>query len=198
MYKATRSLAALFVLACFTLPQPVAAGQSHFEIFAGQYFADSSIGDEPVVGLRGGYRFNDRFGLEASLSRAEVIDPIASVFGADGDGVFFDVSARWYLTPEKRAQWVLYGGPGYASLESGRQFRFDFLGPRDPDDPVLSTDSVSLHVGIGVEIAVGRRTYLRPDVKARWLEGYSSNDGFLRSDFEYEATVGFGWKFGKP
>ncbi len=195
MKKATTIL--LGALSAYILTQPGAAvaGQGHLEVFAGQYFSDSEIGDEPVVGIRGGYRFNDHFGLQGSIGRVELLHPVFSVFDADGDGIFFDVSALWYLNPGKKAEWVLFGGPGFASLESGGQFKIPGL---IYDNHRRSTDSATLHAGVGVEISLGQRTYLRPAVKARWFEGFSSQDDFLRSDVDVEATVAFGWKLGKP
>ncbi len=199
MHKATWILLTVASVLFIAQVQPVEAGQGHFEVFAGQYFSDSAIDDEPVVGVRGGYRFNDHFGLQGSLGRVELIDPVISVFGADGDGVFFDVSAMWYLNPGKKAEWVLFGGPGHANLQSGNRFRLDLHGDiYDDEHRIRSTDSATLHAGVGVEISFGNRTYLRPMVKARWFEGFSSQDDFLRSDTDVEATVAFGWKWGKP
>ena len=199
----------LTLLCCFTLlltlapiavpKAEAAAGQANFEIFVGEYFSDSPIDEEPVIGVRGGYRFSDRFALQGSLSRVELVHPVISALGFDDNAIFFDVSAMWYVNPGRKAEVVLYGGPGVVGYEYGAQFdsrdHTDGYRFRERQD---SEESATLHAGAGVAIHLNDRIYLRPDVRARWYEGYSSRDGFERSDTDFEATFAVGWKFGKP
>ena len=198
MNKLTLSLCIALLLALSPLAAEEArAGQGTFEIFAGQYFSDAPIDEEPVFGVRGGYRFSDHFGLQGSLGRVELIHPVFSVIDFDDDAFFLDVSAMWYVNPGDRAEFVLYGGPGVVSYDYGSGWNWWSYddGYRDRRD---TEELATLHAGVGLFINLNDRIYLRPDVKARWNEGYSSRGGFERSDSDFEATFAVGWKFGKP
>lgn len=188
-----------FVLLLPLLPiaTPAAhAGQGTFEILVGEYFADSTIDEEPVIGVRGGYRFSEHFALQGSLARVDNVHPVFTPF-SDDSAVFLDLSAIWYANPGKRAELMLYGGPGVVSYETRQGCFVCFDNDGHLRNTYDSEDLATLHAGIGLQINLSPRFYLRPDVKARWIEGFSSSDGFERSEADFEATFAVGWKFGK-
>lgn len=131
------------------------AGNGHFELFAGRYSPDLGTGDEETTyGLRGGYRLNDHFGLEAAVGRIEF-----SESSLEGNVVLADLSLKYILDPGGRVEWVLFGGPGWAFVD----VRLHGLGEGQ-------RDSFTAHAGVALEVNLGDRVYLRPDARWRWFE----------------------------
>lgn len=175
--KTSHSVLILVLLAGCWLSQPASAQQGvTLEFLAGQYFpSDDAIGDDVVYGVRGGYRFSEHLGLDASLSlfRPSEID---SGFGKiDLNMAFTDVSLKWYPKPGHRAEVFFYGGPGWAFFDLQEPFP-------------ASADSFTLHSGVGVDVKVNDRFYIRPDIRGRWIED--------SSDVDFEVSVGFGFRVG--
>src|SRR5688572_14153413 len=92
-----------------------------FEIFTGWYFPDEmgSSGDnwdDPTFGLRGGYNFTQHFGIGFGVQEFMTDQD----FGPDNLDVEYwlvDVSFAWFVNPEDKAVFTLFGGPGYASRD---------------------------------------------------------------------------------
>ena len=130
-----------------------------FELFLSSLFASSL--SEGSFGLRGAFHLSKRFALEGSLSR--IADSRVDLW-------ILDVSAKYYVKHRGRARVYFAGGPGL------------FLS----DD--LDADELILHLGLGAEFGFGRKFYLRPELRGRFLaEEVDANFGDL--------ALGFGWRF---
>lgn len=138
------------------------APKASVELFASLFFDEDITEDN--LGLRSSYFLSDRFALEGSLSRFDV--------GRDLELFILDFSAKYYLRPRSRSPLYFVAGPGKTFEDVGD------LG----DGPLF------LHVGFGAEVSLGRRLYLRPELRLRWIE-----DDFERSGGDL--SLGFGWSF---
>lgn len=120
--------------------------------------------DSESYGLRSGYRFTDTWALEGSLSRLN-----------EDFGVWFgDLSAKAYLVDSKHLEVYGLAGPGF--------LRVSAFGEHE--------DRATVHLGLGAEIALGERAYLRPEVRGRWLaDELGANDGIV------DYSLGLGWRF---
>jgi Outer membrane protein beta-barrel domain len=131
----------------------------------GAYLTAESGGDtaeEESWGLRGSYRFTNVWALEGALSTLR----------DDGTDVYFgDLSAKAYLLRSGRFEGYLLGGAGLLRID-------------DLDD-----EETTLHLGLGAEIKLSDRAYLRPEVRARWLEEDVDAVTFM------EYSLGIGWQF---
>jgi hypothetical protein len=124
--------------------------------------SDGDTADEETWGLRGSYRFTNVWALEAAVSNLR----------EEGtDAYFGDLSAKAYLLHTDRFEGYLLGGVGLLRIDE------------------LDEDETTLHLGLGAEIKLGRRAYLRPEVRARWLE--EDVDAVTFMDY----SVGIGWRF---
>ncbi len=188
MRLSNTSILLVSLLALFSTP-PAEAGDGNFEISAGAYVAGSGfVGDEATFGLRGGYRFTDRWGLQGSLSRVELFDLFSHYFDAEGHATFFDVSARFFITPGRRAELFVYGGIGMARVDVDVDHGHAG-GTRVPGFGITSDDDFTTHLGLGVNIRLNKTMYLRPDVRHRWL------DSFDRGTVDFEPSIRLGWRF---
>ncbi len=187
MKTAHLALAIAATLALFSFPAPAAAVESNFEIYAGGFFPDDhSDQDELTYGVRGGFRFSDRWGLQGSLGRVELWDSGGHFWDVDLNATFLDVSAMLFVNPRSKAELFFYGGPGMAFFDVG-------IGGVTPGF-VVWDDDVTLHAGAGMNLRLSDRMYLRPDVRVRWLGAF--DDGFDDGGTDFEATLALGWKFG--
>ncbi len=130
------------------------------ELFLSSLFANSA--SEGSFGLRGAFPLGRRFALEGSLARLAVNEV---------DLWLVDVSAKYYLTDRKRTDAYVVAGPGL--------FTSDELGA---DEPML-------HLGFGAEIQLGRRFYVRPELRGRWFADDVEAVNIL------DLSAGFGWRF---
>lgn len=167
-------LSAALILAAglaFTAPPSFAQGDSlYFEGFAGLGFADIDVGDnETAFGLRGGYRFDQTWGVEAALSQTEV---------GFVDINFIDLSARRSLTGNGDTEVFVFSGFGLVRVEIDTPFFSD------------SDSDFTFHTGIGLDYALGENFYLRPDARLRWLATDAAGDSLFS-----EVTLGVGYRF---
>ncbi len=129
------------------------------ELFFSALFANSV--SEGSFGLRGSFHLGKRFALEGSLSR--LADSRVDIFMAD-------LSAKFYLKPRGRTRVYLAGGPGAI-------FSNDFV-----------AGGLMLHLGFGAEFSLGRKFYIRPELRGKWFaEEVDTSFGDL--------ALGFGWRF---
>lgn len=118
-------------------------------------------------GLRAGAQFGGPFGIEASLQRSNGNDTVYD----------FDLSAKYYFIQRERFGFYALAGPG-------DRHEHTFFGS--------ATDRGTLHLGVGTEIGLGAKAYLRPEVLVRWPVSHSNQVATARTtDF----TLGFGWRF---
>jgi hypothetical protein len=142
------------------------ARRASFDLF-GAYVrpVDSDAdADTEAFGLRGGYRFTGPWALEGSLSR----------LNEDVDLWFADLSAKAYFVHHDRFEVYALAGPGIFRVSEG-----DF-----------EEDETTVHVGLGAEIGLGERAFLRPEVRGRWLA-----DELIFDDGIADYSLGFGWRF---
>jgi hypothetical protein len=134
-----------------------------FELFGGRVEPTDSDADfhTESYGLRGGYRFNNVWALEGTMAR----------LNEDVDIGFVDLSAKAYFIDTNRFEIYVLGGAGVYNVEA------DY-------------EKATLHVGIGAEIGLGQRVYLRPEVRGRWLADELKADEGLA-----EYSLGLGWRF---
>ena len=153
-------ICAALAAAFFFAPSPAAAQErtgASFDLFGSYLRRDDA--DEEAVGARGGYRFTERWAAEGSLSYLQ----------EGGEGSWLgDLSGKAYLTPGRRAELYVLGGAG----------RIRFPGGHTEE---------TLNAGLGAEVALGERAYLRPDVRSRWLADELSDEPLL----DYSLGIGF-------
>lgn len=157
------TLLALSFLLTALVASPAAAddaGGGQVEVFLSSVFANSVT--EGSFGLRGALQLGRRFHLEGSLSRLD--DDRVELF-------LVDLSAKYYLRDKERTDVYLLAGPGLLYSSD------------------LDADELMVHAGVGAEFSLGRRFYLRPELRGRWLvEDFDAvNIGDL--------SLGFGWRF---
>lgn len=176
--------AVLLTLALAAAPAQAQAGTGSFELYAGYYFPDSDVLDDDVTyGVRGGYRLSDSFGIQGSVGRYEDSENILGLANVNLELTLVDASAVWYFNPGSSSEFFVFGGPGWAFADVNA----DFLGiPLDS----VSDDTFTLHAGLGLNIGLTDRIYLRPDVRARWFD--DSND-----EVDLEASLAVGFTLGK-
>lgn len=141
------------------------------ELFGSHGVAYSSGGHftfhQESFGLRGGAQFGGPFGIEASLQRSN----------GDHTVYDFDLSAKYYFLQRERFGFYALAGPGDRHEEN-------FFGSE--------TDRGTVHLGIGTEIGLGAKAYLRPEVLVRWPLTKSDQ---VAADRTTDFTLGFGWRF---
>ena len=139
-----------------------------FELFGGAgalYSSSSGLSlRTETVGARGGFSLSRVWTVEAALSRTSG-DPIT------WNG---EVSAKAYLFQNERVRLFALAGPGI----------------RHEDLAGGSVDAATVHVGIGVEIALSPKFYLRPELRSRWPTAHF-DEGHRSEDL----TLGVGWRF---
>jgi len=133
------------------------------DIFGG-YLGDSGSSHPRTFGIRGSYRFTDNWAVEGAFAKVDV----------GGQFWFGDVSAKAYLVDTSRFEIYALGGPG--------RFRAKAFGD--------TFNQNTVHLGLGAEIGLGTRAYLRPEVRGRWATDEITWDARLT-----EYTLGFGWRF---
>lgn len=169
-----------------TASAAIADNSGTIEVFAGWYMPEDEIAgqnlDDWTGGIRGGVNFTPHFLFQAGVQVFQT--DYATIPGnVNIDQWMVDVSFGWIATPERRATFLVYGGPGYTWTN------FDFPTVKDVDD-----NEWSAHVGIGGILQAGQRFYIRPDARYRWIDGSDGAGDDSRGD--WEATVGFGWLLG--
>lgn len=91
---------------------------------------------------------------------------------------FVDLTGGYRVFDAESVDLVVLGGPGL--------FRVEFEeGPQSE-----STDELTLHAGLGARVDLGKRAFLRPEVRGRWI------DGVLDDEIHAEVGVAFGIRLG--
>jgi hypothetical protein len=119
------------------------------------------------LGVRGGAQFGGPFGIEASVQRSNGNDTVYD----------FDLSAKYYFVQRERFGFYALAGPGDRHENT-------FFGSE--------TDRGTLHLGVGTEIGLGAKAYLRPEILMRWPMTHSDQ---VVTDRTTDFTLGFGWRF---
>lgn len=181
---------------------PVLA-QGYIGVTAGFYQPEEDDTDTTeLYGIRGGYRFNPRFGFEGSLTRLDLADTLDledDVFFNDIDFEFnitnLDLSAQWF---PGGGNFVVFAGPGVARLDA--DIAVTFFGERFSESE--STTIFTAHAGLGYAWQIGDRFFIRPEARVRryFDDELDENDpeedlGIAYEATDYEAGVTFGWRF---
>ncbi|HWM91852.1 MAG TPA: porin family protein [Thermoanaerobaculia bacterium] len=172
--------------------------QWHFGVSGGVYQAEQEAAESTeVLGIRGGYRINPSFRLEAALTRVDIaatfpeaeLPPEPLEF--ESELYNLDVSLQWFPWHDL----VVFGGAGFSRLEasiSGIFLEEDF------SDSDLST-VFTAHAGVGYEWTLGNHLFVRPEVRYRFFfddDLIDSDDGFtlIFDASGYEAGLVLGWQ----
>jgi len=165
-----------------------------FEIYTGWYFpdpvdvSDNSGWDDFTAALRGGYNFNQHFGMGFAV-QAFMTDQDMGADDIDTEYWLVDVSFAWYANPEDKAVFTVFGGPGYAM----RDWEWDIAKANDFDE-----DGFAGHFGIAGEIQCTEHFYIRPEAMLRWIPGNGDtpygND--IEDSTDWQVGVGWGWYIG--
>lgn len=163
----TLGVAFLIAISSSALAQSEKRGAS-FDLF-GAYVRLIDSGPDgdastEAYGLRGGYRFTNTWAVEASLSK----------LNEDVDLFFGDLSLKAYVMHSDRFEIYALAGPGKLRIEEG----------------IFEEDEDTAHAGIGAEISLGERAYVRPEVRGRWF-----TDDLKFEDGIVDYSLGFGWHF---
>jgi len=139
-----------------------------FELFGGAsaiYSSDQGLSvHTDTFGVRGGFHLTRIWTVEAQLSQSR----------HDRLLLNGEVSAKAYLFQADRFRFFALAGPG---------IQYEYVAG---DAGVSGT----VHAGIGAEIDLTAKTYLRPEVRARWY-----GDHLGGRDYTLDHTLGFGWRF---
>jgi len=184
-------------------------GQGYFGLSASLYQPEGRDQDlTQAFDLRTGYRIRPAFGFEWNLNRIALDDTVPfqddpSIPGIDFEKVKLrvdlynlDLSLQWF---PKGGNFVIFGGPGVALVDA--KLDVTFLGGQgtDPDNTITLT----ANAGAAWVRPIGKRFFLRPEVRLRHYFGYEADkrDRVEAFYYSYEATdyqagVTFGWKFG--
>ena len=158
---------ALCLLSSSAAAQDEPRGTS-FELFGGAsaiYSSDRGLSlHTESFGVRGGFHLTRIWTVEGQLSRSS------------HDRLLFnaEVSAKAYLFQADRFRFFALAGPGI----------------QHEDVAGHTGISSTVHAGIGAEINLAARTYLRPEVRAGWY-----SDHLSATDHSLDYTLGFGWRF---
>lgn len=170
MKRSLNALCRILILTACALPllasSAAAQTEDHgpaFEIFGG-YLENLGSSQPRIFGIRGSYRFTDVWAVEGAFAKVDV----------GGQVWFGDVSAKAYLVDTRRFEIYALGGPG--------RFRSRLLGD--------TFNQNTVHLGLGAEIGLGARAYLRPEIRTRW-----ATDDITWDDRLSEISLGFGWRF---
>ena len=169
------------------MPGVAAPSGWSFEGFAGYTDTTESFGDEVVYGLRGGRRLRPHLALELAVERDERSSHFLTMpqVAVETDLTFLDLSVVGFVNPGERAEWYFLGGPGWGWRE--REVRFP-MGLHATG----SADWLTAHVGTGVRIGLGRRAYLRPELRWRWSEKVEDGGFSLDETTDFELTLAVG------
>lgn len=147
-----------------------AEAQGSFGISGGIYVPeDDELDNTEVFGIRGGYRFAPQFGIEASLSRVELIDgfpgddepsiPELEIdLQVDLDNL--DLSLQWF---PRGGNLLVFAGPGLARIDAEAEFRFSGATIRDS----VSDEILTAHAGLAYDWQIGEHFFIRPEARAR-------------------------------
>lgn len=188
--KLNRGSMLVAVVFLFTAPQTQAQSdrddQPHnFSLAAGLSWSSTGGFAIDVGGLRYGYDFNERWGMEFSLLANDIDDLSRS-------NRFLDVSATYVMWRNEDSRLLLFGGPGVLRYRNVRTFydqRDEFGFPVTIDNG--DDDTPTVHLGVAWEKQLTENGFLRTDLRFR-----RHVDIFDQFDSDSsDATVSFGWRF---
>lgn len=170
------------------------AGKQEISIYGGALFGDRitdvaiagqrpELDDKATFGLRYGYNYTERFGLE--LSGGFSPNSVTKLVGGDVDLNLYtvDLDAVWHFAPGAVLSPYVLAGVGYASADLDRPL----LGNIEDDD------GFTLNAGVGLKYAVSEHVVLRGELRYRYLDKVIDRlDSELNT---VETTLGIGWRF---
>jgi hypothetical protein len=202
-----KTLVALVATAVCLLIVPGASAQDNqFEFMIGNYWP-SDI-DYPVFvggvestasieyksdwtwGIRYGRKINDVFGIGIRWTTFD-FNSARRPGGPDCgeckfDGDFADFSAEFY---PKGGNFALIAGIGWVTSE------FEVPQPGLNNNPKVSDDDFTFHLGLSYTFKLGEKFYLRPEYLFRYIDISAGDLGATYDDEDSQATLGLGWTF---
>ncbi|HET8698889.1 MAG TPA: porin family protein [Gammaproteobacteria bacterium] len=205
--KLQRTSIALAVLGALALNAAPAAAQesgrdkNELQIHAGQLFGDKitnvdlsgrrpELDDDVTYGVRYGYKFTPKWGLELSLEQSP--NSVTNLAGGDVDLdlTTFDVDAAWrFANTEHWAPYVAFG-VGYASADLDRPLTGLVNGQTVSID---DDKGYSVNAGIGAKYFPSRHVLVDLEARYRYLDKVLER--FDDSVGTVETSVGVGWRF---
>lgn len=153
---------------------------TRFELFAGSYQPEAEgIENDAIYGLRLGHALNERFEIEGTVGRFENTSRIGNEANLKADANLLDASGLWVIPVRNKMQWLVFGGPGWATGEAELTV--------DAQRFVESTESWSMHAGTGFRLGLTQRAHVRPEARLRWYE--------QSGDTDVQLTVSAGLRF---
>lgn len=141
-------------------------------------------GDELILALRATWRFSNPWAIELAVGEHRE-DRFR-----DAEATTVELGLRRSLVRNDVVDFFVYGGAGYADGVLDVWFQ-----PPGPQGILVhqhaEEDSWTGHLGLGVEISLGERWFLRTDLRERYLGEIELLDTVL----EREATISWGWRF---
>jgi len=138
---------------------------------------------EPTLGMRGGYVFDDRWGVSLDAHYANFD---TDTFRGDTTALNARAAAEFTFTPYRDSQWFVSAGPGYWDLGFDR---------------ALDYSSYYVSLGVGQQISMGSRHHVRWEFR---VEHSLADDGLTAFDLstsdvtQAEFLVGFSFGLGGP
>ncbi|MFQ5768331.1 MAG: porin family protein [Acidobacteriota bacterium] len=151
------------------------------------------LDDDVVFGVRWGYNFNQRWGLDVSAGyipgTAQSVPPgmgISASGEVDIDVFLFDVDGVFYFNPDSRAAIYVLAGIGFASG--------DLDAPLPLGGMLVQDDSgITANAGVGAKFFITDHFLIRVEARYRFID--SLVDQFDDSLNTGEGTVGASWVF---
>jgi len=152
---------------------------------SGPDFAD----DGTTFGLRVSPSSGKRYGIEIAVGYLE-----GDLLSEDGsteldlgyEAVYLDVNETLFLNSAGKVRPVFTVGVGWAWPSLDRDVPAEELGPLYVQ---FESDTFTVNSGFGLDFWLGKRVYMRPEVRAKWFEVRR------RDDVDFAATVGLGFTF---
>ncbi len=150
------------------------------------------INPNETFGARYTNMFSDTVGMQVSvgyfsgdLDGPDISDPVFD-YSFDSETVMLDVGALIELAPNAKVSPQLVGGLGWAwvSVDS-------YATATIPADEVaaIDGDSLTLHLGLALQVDLNDSMYLSPGVRGRWFEDRQADD------LDLQGTIALGWRF---
>ena len=164
------------------------------EVFGGLYQPGPSIlEDGSILGFRLGRAFGRQYGVYGELSFVRTdgeVDTggIPGVVDVDYDLTFVEAIFAYYFNQHSLAAVSVFGGGGFSFASVDVSVSNMFV---DETIENIEDNSLTVQAGADVTITLSERVYLRPGVRARWLE-QRDNDAI-----DTEVFLGLGFTLGR-
>jgi hypothetical protein len=150
------------------------------------------VSPNETFGVRYSNMFSDTVGMQVSvgyfsgeIDGPDVSDPVFD-YSFDSETVMLDVGALVEFAPNAAVSPQLVGGLGWAWVNID-----SYATAVVPADEVASIDgdSLTLHLGLALQIGLNDTMYVAPGIRGRWFEDRGADD------LDIQGSVALGWRF---